>query len=80
MSAGGIFAQDKIILQKGEEINVKIVKIDSSEVHYKKANDPTFTTQVLDELQINKVIFEDGKVLKSDQYFKPNIIIIFTII
>jgi len=57
------FAQDRIILETGDTMNVVVANRDKKNVTYVEYDDPEFKTSSMSTERIAKIIFENGKVI-----------------
>jgi hypothetical protein len=62
-SALQVAAQDKLVLEDGSTKEVRVIKHQDKIVYYKYFDDPEFITQQLPESSIDKIIYEDGRIV-----------------
>ena len=64
ISTSFLYAQDVIVKTNGEEIEAKIVEVHETEIHYKKHNNQTGPTYILNVTSLKEIRYENGDVEK----------------
>lgn len=64
-------AQDILFFRNGEQQKTKIVRINKSDVDYKKYEDPEFSTYTISKKELSKIQLQSGKVIDLDKLFYP---------
>jgi hypothetical protein len=60
-SANLPFAQDLVILKNGDEIRAKVLEITSTEIRYRKLDNPDGPTLAVPEAEVSMIKYQDGR-------------------